>query len=388
MNKHAALPKTPAAPARGDLPRPASAARPLQCFRSRPQPPAAVAPGVFCFAQQNLPAMFLCVHPLRLSLPCWPPACLLVRCSSTPEDKTAGWTTGSAFYAEARDEPQWRWARQGRTAVGKLEGRAAGTPWHSRPSWTRPTRNTRVAKRPRPLATLDRFMKLHPPAPRWTMRCTWPLGFNDNLGMFSYSSRAGTCPSATRKRPRTFESFRELTTRFPESRYAQDARLRMTYIVNSLAQYEVHVARAILSAAPTLPLFPARKARWRDYQAVPATGRSPVHPDPVLRCPGADPVARRRAPRHGRPFPQSRYLTHGLKGKSDPCGSSGKRIQRFQKLLGGLQPAHGRQGRQQLAAIALVTNRVSPMTSTPASDSCRIRRRPCRSSATAASGNA
>ena len=42
---------------------------------------------------------------------------------------------------------------------------------------------------------------------------------------------------------RAFDSFRELVTRFPESRYAEDSRARMQYLVNSLASHEVHVAR-------------------------------------------------------------------------------------------------------------------------------------------------
>jgi outer membrane protein assembly factor BamD len=34
-----------------------------------------------------------------------------------------------------------------------------------------------------------------------------------------------------------------VVTRFPESKYAEDSRARMRYLVNSLAQHEVHVAR-------------------------------------------------------------------------------------------------------------------------------------------------
>ena len=35
-------------------------------------------------------------------------------------------------------------------------------------------------------------------------------------------------------------------TRFPNSKYAPDSRLRMQYLVNALAQYELHVARYYL----------------------------------------------------------------------------------------------------------------------------------------------
>ena len=45
----------------------------------------------------------------------------------------------------------------------------------------------------------------------------------------------------------SFEAFKELVTRFPDSRYTPDARARMTYIVNSLAKSEVNVARYYLT---------------------------------------------------------------------------------------------------------------------------------------------
>ena len=41
----------------------------------------------------------------------------------------------------------------------------------------------------------------------------------------------------------SYQSFKQLVDQFPHSMYADDARVRMNYIVNSLAAYEVHVAR-------------------------------------------------------------------------------------------------------------------------------------------------
>jgi outer membrane protein assembly factor BamD len=40
-----------------------------------------------------------------------------------------------------------------------------------------------------------------------------------------------------------FEAFKEVMTRFPESKYAPDSAARMRYLVNALASHEVHVAR-------------------------------------------------------------------------------------------------------------------------------------------------
>ncbi|MFM8813006.1 MAG: outer membrane protein assembly factor BamD, partial [Methylophilaceae bacterium] len=41
----------------------------------------------------------------------------------------------------------------------------------------------------------------------------------------------------------SFQALKELVTRYPDSKYAKDATLRMTYLVNALAGHEMHVAR-------------------------------------------------------------------------------------------------------------------------------------------------
>ena len=44
----------------------------------------------------------------------------------------------------------------------------------------------------------------------------------------------------------SFAAFKDLVARFPNSRYVPDAIIRMQYLVNALAKYEVHVARYYL----------------------------------------------------------------------------------------------------------------------------------------------
>jgi outer membrane protein assembly factor BamD len=44
----------------------------------------------------------------------------------------------------------------------------------------------------------------------------------------------------------SFAAFKDLITRFPSSKYAPDARLRMQYLLDALAKYEIHVARYYL----------------------------------------------------------------------------------------------------------------------------------------------
>jgi outer membrane protein assembly factor BamD len=67
-----------------------------------------------------------------------------------------------------------------------------------------------------------------------------------------------------------FESLKELVTRFPESRYAPDARARMAYVVNSLARYEVHVARYYYSRGAHVAAISRAQQAITDYPGAPA----------------------------------------------------------------------------------------------------------------------
>jgi outer membrane protein assembly factor BamD len=68
----------------------------------------------------------------------------------------------------------------------------------------------------------------------------------------------------------SFAAFKELVTRFPESRYSSDARQRMNHIVNSLARYEVHVARYYMSRGAYLAAINRAQQAVSDYRDAPA----------------------------------------------------------------------------------------------------------------------
>jgi hypothetical protein len=98
------------------------------------------------------------------------------------------------------------------------------------------------------VATLDRFLKLYPTHPSadyaWYLRGL--INFNHDLGFLGFLSRQDVAERDPRSARESFDSFRELVTRFPESRYAPDAAARMKFIVNMLASNEIHVARFYL----------------------------------------------------------------------------------------------------------------------------------------------
>ena len=155
----------------------------------------------------------------------------------------------------------------------KLEGRAAGTPLAQQAQIEKAYAQYKGGEREQALATLDRFIRLHPSSPAldYALYLKGLVNFNDNLGLFSWLSRQDLSERDQKAAKDSYESFKELVTRFPNSRYAPDARQRMTYIVNSLAQYEVHVARYYYQRGAYVAAIARAQTALTDYDGVPAS---------------------------------------------------------------------------------------------------------------------
>ncbi|MDE2607781.1 MAG: outer membrane protein assembly factor BamD [Burkholderiales bacterium] len=199
-------------------------------------------------------------------------AAVLAGCSSLKdEDKTASWSP-NRLYAEARDEMDSGAYDKAIPLLEKLEGRAAGTPLAQQAQLDRAYAYYKASEQADALATLDRFMKLHPASPAldYALYLKGVINFNDNLGMFSFLSKQDLSERDQNAAKESFAAFKELVSRFPESKYTPDARQRMTYIVNSLARYEVHVARYYYSRGAYVAAINRAQSALADYRDVPA----------------------------------------------------------------------------------------------------------------------
>lgn len=200
-------------------------------------------------------------------------ASVLAGCSSlkTDDDKTATWSPNK-IHAEARDEMSSGAYEKAIPLLEKLEGRAAGTPLAQQAQLDRAYAHYKAGDQAQALATLDRFIKLHPASPAldYALYLKGIVNFNDNLGLFSSITRQDLSERDQKAAKESFESFKELVARFPESRYASDASARMTYIVNSLAQYEVHVARYYYNRGAYVAAINRAQSALSDYRDVPA----------------------------------------------------------------------------------------------------------------------
>ena len=245
-------------------------------------------------------------------------AAVLAACSSTPDDKTATWSPNK-IYAEAKDELNSGAYDKAVPLFEKLEGRAAGTPLAQQAQLEKAYAHYKGGEQAQALSTLDRFIKLHPSSPAldYALYLKGIVNFNDNLGMFSFMSRQDLSERDQKAAKESFESFKELVSRFPESRYTNDARARMTYIVNSLAQYEVHVARYYYSRGAYVAAISRAQNALTDYQDVPAIEEALFI---LLRSYDALGMTQLRDDTRRvmeKTYPQSEYLSRGVKSRRD-----------------------------------------------------------------------
>lgn len=198
-------------------------------------------------------------------------ALMLAGCATSAVDKTADWSPNK-IYSEAKDELSSGAFDKAIPLFEKLEGRAAGTALAQQAELEKAYAQYKTGEQAQAIGTLDRFMKLHPASSAldYALYLKGTVNFNDNLGLFSGLTRQDLSERDQKAAKESFESFKELVTRFPESRYTPDARQRMTYIVNSLALYEVHVARYYYSRGAYVAAANRAQTALTDYREVPA----------------------------------------------------------------------------------------------------------------------
>jgi len=163
---------------------------------------------------------------------------------STEKDETVGWSA-QRLYGEAKDEMYSRNWEKAIKYLEKLEARYPYGRFAQQAQLDVAYAYWKSGERASAVAAADRFIKLYPN--HSNVDYAWYLkglvNFNENQGIFAVFDN----PDMTERDPKgsysAFEAFKEVVTRFPESKYAEDAAARMRFLVNSLAQNEVHVAR-------------------------------------------------------------------------------------------------------------------------------------------------
>lgn len=94
------------------------------------------------------------------------------------------------------------------------------------------------------ITAADSFIKQYPNNPHvdYAYYVKGLANFNADIGLFGMTFGEDPTERDPKAAQDSFAAFKDLVTRFPSSRYAPDSRLRMQYLLDALAKYEIHVA--------------------------------------------------------------------------------------------------------------------------------------------------
>ena len=224
---------------------------------------------------------------MRLSLALFL-ALLLTGCGLLPEvqDETKGWSA-QKLYTEAKSEMGEGGYEKAIQYFEKLEARYPYGRYAQQAQLEIAYAYFKANEPASALAACDRFIKLHPNHPNvdYVYYLKGLVNFNDDLGLLGALAEQVAKTSETlaplakqdmtERDPKAardaFESFKELTARFPNSKYTPDAIARMKYLVNAMASHEVHVARYYYRRGAYVAAVNRAQSAMQQYPQAPAT---------------------------------------------------------------------------------------------------------------------
>jgi outer membrane protein assembly factor BamD len=196
---------------------------------------------------------------------------LLSACGTKPVDETAAWGA-ERLYSEAKEEMAAGNYEKAARLYERLEGRASGTLMSQQAQLERAYANHRRGEKAQALVILERFIKLNPSSPAldYAYYLQGLVNFNDNLGILGGLSGQDLSERDQQASREALVSYKQLVEQFPQSKYAPDAQLRIDYIINSLAAYEVHVARYYFRRGAYVAAANRAQQAVQDFQQSPA----------------------------------------------------------------------------------------------------------------------
>jgi outer membrane protein assembly factor BamD len=244
---------------------------------------------------------------------------LVAGCATDLDDETAGWSA-QRLYGEAKDAMSNKdWARAVKY-LEKLEARYPYGRFAQQAQLEIAYAHWKDGERASGIAAVDRFIKMYPNHP--SVDYAWYLkgliNFNDQYGILSQLTTPDMSDRDPKSTRESFTAFKEVVTRFPESKYASDAQARMRYLVNALASHEVHVARYYMKRGAYLAAANRAQYAIRHYSQAPAIEEAVFVLVKAYDALGMNDLrdAADRVMRSN--FPESRYLKAGSGRKDVP----------------------------------------------------------------------
>jgi outer membrane protein assembly factor BamD len=165
----------------------------------------------------------------------------LISCSTTPKQDLR---PVNELYTEAHEQMQKENYEQAAKLLETLQARYPYGRYAQQALMEIAYANYKQNEPEAALSAADRFIKQFPNAANldYIYYLKGMINFNDNAGFFSRLSHQDPAERDPQTLRDSFDNFRELITRFPNSHYTDDAKLRMQFLINTLSRSDISIA--------------------------------------------------------------------------------------------------------------------------------------------------
>lgn len=247
-------------------------------------------------------------------------AVLIAGCGSLKKDvdPTAGWSA-QRLYEEARVEVSDSNWSEARTKLEAIEARYPFGNYAQQALIDLAYVNWKDDEPEQALAAIDRFQQQYPnhPGTDYMLYLKGLITFTPPSAAFSRITRQDPSERDPKGLRESYEAFNELITRYPDSRYTPDARKRATWLVNTLAEHEVHVAQYYYERHAYLAAINRAQTVVTEFQGVPIAEKAlyiMYLSYDKLNLPELRDDTKRVLDEN---YPNSKYYTEGLEGSSN-----------------------------------------------------------------------
>lgn len=204
-------------------------------------------------------------------------AALLAGCALLPDkiDETKGWSA-QRLYSEARESMTEGNYQTALEYLDKIQARYPFGRYAQQAQLDTIFVQYRDNEPDAAIAAADRFIKANPRHPYvdYAYYMKGLVNFNRANTLVERLAPTDRAKTDTNTARQSYNDFAELVRKFPDSKYAEDARQRMLYLYNSLAAYEVNVADYYLRRGAYVAAVNRAKYVLETYARTPASAQA------------------------------------------------------------------------------------------------------------------
>jgi outer membrane protein assembly factor BamD len=199
----------------------------------------------------------------------------LAGCSWLPKDTEIDATSKMSpreIYDDAKSEMNAGRYGNAVKLLSKLEARYPFGSWAQQAQLDTAYAHYREGDRAQALVAVERYVRLYPTSAQmdYAYYLKGLINFNEDQGLVAKLGDQDLSERDQRSARESFEAFKQVITRFPDSKYAEDSRARMRYLLNAMAGGEVHIARYYYIRGAYIAAVNRAQGVVKQYQTSPA----------------------------------------------------------------------------------------------------------------------